>query len=167
MFFEVNYFIVLGSVIFLAFCLIGLWALVGIYEERASKTKKVSGFESLAVGLSVVLALIVTITLSCLGLSNLAISPVNDFSQADRINYKIFEKKVVEVSEIDSLSSDSKKTVYNTRVDDFKGDGYISLSGVKGDDSINLRVSFKNDTMIIKSSVVAEGSETKTYKYAL
>lgn len=170
MFVDVNYFAgtVLGITFFIFALLlivylgVGLNFVEGKYEIWGKNIKK-SFWKFSLICCAVMLALVSLIVVAGMFFK----TPTNDFSQADRVNSEVFVKKIVEVSEIDSLSSDSKKTAYSADLDDFKDNGYVSLSGVKGDDSVNLLVSFneKTNTMIVKSSVAAEGSETKTYKY--
>lgn len=170
MFVDVNYFAgtVMGVVsfiltlLFIVYLGIALKFTEGQYEIWGKNIKN----SFLKLSLISFTAMLVLVSVM-VGAGMLLRNPTNEFSQADRINSEFFVKKIVEVSEIDSLSSNSRRTAYIADLDDFKDNGYVSLSGVKGDDSMDLRVSFneKTNTMIVKSSVAAEGSETKTYTY--
>lgn len=170
MFVDVNYFA--GTIIVIAFIIltpllivylgVGLDFVEEKYEIWGKNIKK-SFWKFSLICFTAMLVLVSFIVVSGMFFK----TPTNDFSQADRVNSEVFVKKIVEVSKIDSLSSNSRRTAYSVDLDDFKDNGYVSLSGVKGNNSINLLVSFneKTNTMIVKSSVAAEGSETKTYKY--
>lgn len=87
-------------------------------------------------------------------------------SEANFVKSEEFSNKIVEVSQIDALSFNSQKVIDELTVKDLKDEKYVKLYGAKGDNEFSLRVSFKNDTMIVKIAPVEENSGTETYEYS-